>query len=122
MDLLVETGGTPKGPLPLTRENQIHYEQPGCLHVGMDCYKWAYKLGEPVPSELLLDCFELARDVRTLDMRASPYDLRSHGYEPVPIETPAGKAEYVRQQKHFAERSAVLRGKLIGVCEALLFR
>lgn len=26
VDLLVETGGTPKGPLPLTRENQIHYE------------------------------------------------------------------------------------------------
>ena len=26
--------------------------------------------------------------VRELDMRASPYDLRELGYEPVPIETP----------------------------------
>ena len=27
------------------------------------------------PSELVADCFELARDIRALDMRASPYDL-----------------------------------------------
>ena len=44
-----------------------------------------------VPSELSLDCFELARDVRELDMRASPYDLRELGYEPVRIETPRGQ-------------------------------
>ena len=29
----------------------------------------------PVPSELVADCFELARDIRELDMRASPYDF-----------------------------------------------
>ena len=28
-----------------------------------------------VPGELMLDAFELARDIRELDMRASPYDL-----------------------------------------------
>ena len=42
-------------------------------------------------------------------MRASPYDLRAHGYAPVAIETPEGKAEYVAAQRGFAERGAVLR-------------
>ncbi len=42
-------------------------------------------------------------------MRASPYDLRAHGYEPVAIETPAGKAAYAAAQRGFAERAAVLR-------------
>ena len=39
-------------------------------------------------------------------MRASPYDLRDHGYEPVAIETPEGKATYVAAQREFAERGA----------------
>jgi hypothetical protein len=36
--------------------------------------------------------FRLARDVRELDMRASPYDLADLGYPPVRIETPEGRA------------------------------
>jgi hypothetical protein len=99
-----------------TRETQVELDQPGCLHATMDLYKWAYKLGPLVPGELLLDCFELARDVRTLDMRASPYDLSSLGYAPVTIETPEGKAEYVAAQRAFAARAAPLRHRLIGVC------
>ena len=47
----------------------------------MDLYKWAYKLSPATPGELVADCFELAADIRELDMRASPYDLRDHGYE-----------------------------------------
>jgi hypothetical protein len=54
-----------------------------------------------------------------MDMRASPYDLRAHGYEPVPIETPEGKAGYVAAQRGFAERGAVLRQRLIEVCDAI---
>jgi hypothetical protein len=103
-----------------SRERQVELEQPGCLHATMDLYKWAYKLGEAAPSELVVDCFELAREVRELDMRASPYDLRSLGYEPVPIETPAGKAAYVAHQKHFAERAEPLRARLIHHCETVL--
>ena len=95
------------------RERQVALEQPGCLHATMDLYKWATKLGPLVPGELLLDCFELARDVRTLDMRASPYDLAAHGYTPVRIETAAGKAEYAAAQRGFAERGAVLRERLL---------
>ena len=96
-----------------TRDNQPELEQPGCLHAGMDVYKWAIKLGPLVPGELLLDTFELSRDIRQLDMRASPYELRDWGYQPVQIETPEGKAEYVRYQRGFTERSNALRVRLV---------
>lgn len=96
-----------------SRDTQVHLEQPGCLHAMMDLYKWAYKLGPLVPGELLLACFELARDVRVLDMRASPYDLTALGYEPVPIETPDGKAQYVGAQRVFAQRASELRRRLL---------
>ncbi|MEH1014526.1 3-methyladenine DNA glycosylase [Micromonospora sp. CPCC 206060] len=106
----------PARPLNLlnpTRETQRDNEQPGCLHANMDLYKWAYKLSPLVPSELVADCFELAREIRTLDMRASPYDLAALGYPPVRIETVEGRAEYVAAQRTFAERAAPLRARLI---------
>jgi hypothetical protein len=107
----------PRNSAAPTRERQAALEQPGCLHAGMDLYKWAIKLGPLVPGELLLDAFELARDIRTLDMRASPYDLAAWGYAPVAIETPAGKAEYVRAQRGFAERGQELRSRLVAIVE-----
>jgi hypothetical protein len=102
-----------------TRETQPDLEQPGCLHAGMDLYKGAYTLSPATPGELLADCFELAVEIRELDMRASPYDLSGHGYAPVRIETPEGKADYVAAQRGFAERGAVLRERLIEVCDAV---
>jgi hypothetical protein len=110
----------PRNALQPRREDQVALEQPGCLHATMDLYKWAYKLGPAVPGELLLDCFGLARDVRELDMRASPYDLAELGYEPVAIETPAGKSAYVEAQRGFAERAGPLRARLAEVCRRLL--
>ncbi|WEO78855.1 3-methyladenine DNA glycosylase [Cryobacterium sp. SO2] len=106
-------------PVLPSRENQPRLEQPGCLHAGMDVYKWAIKLGPLVPGELLLDCFDLARDIRELDMQASPYDLSDWGSTPVAIETPAGKAEYVRRQRGFTERSNLLRARVIDAVGAL---
>ncbi|MET4225227.1 3-methyladenine DNA glycosylase [Oerskovia enterophila] len=103
-----------------TRETQPALEQPGCLHANMDLYKWATKLSPAAPSGLVLDAFELARDIRWIDMKASPYDVSSYGESPVAIETPEGKAEYVRLQRGFAERSAGLRARLLEVCEHLL--
>lgn len=50
----------------------------------MDLYKWAFKLAPFAPSQLIADGFELARDIRSVDMRASPYDLRSLGFVPIP--------------------------------------
>jgi hypothetical protein len=116
---------TPARPLNVlqpTRESQPALEQGGCLHANMDLYKWATKLMPFTPSSLLLDCFELARDIRTLDMRASPYDFVALGYEPIQIETPAGKAQYAAVQRSFATRAQPLRQQLIDLCDQLLPR
>lgn len=101
-------------------DDRAKFEQPGCLHAGMDLYKHAYRLTPMVPSELVADCFELARDIRVLDMRASPYDLSALGYRPVQIETSEGKREYVEAQRGFAERGASLRQRLVEECENLV--
>jgi hypothetical protein len=110
----------PRNEVLPTRELQVALDQPGCLHATMDLYKWAYKLSPATPSTLVMDCFELARDVRVLDMRAAPYDLSALGYRPVRVETPAGKAEYVAAQRVFADRAAPLRAALVQVCDLLL--
>ncbi len=110
----------PLNTLQPGRDDRPAFEQPGCLHAGMDLYKHAFRLSPMVPSELVADCFELARDIRVLDMRASPYDLSALGYPPVPIETPEGKQEYVAAQRGFAERGRPLRQRLIDEVERLL--
>jgi len=109
----------PLNVLQPSRESQPLLEQGGCLHANMDLYKWASKLMPFTPSSLVLDCFELARDIRTLDMRASPYDLAALGYSPVRIETPEGKAEYTAAQRSFADRARPLRRQLVALCDAL---
>jgi hypothetical protein len=110
----------PLNVLQPTRERQQDLEQPGCLHANMDLYKWAYKLSPLVGSELIADCFALARDVRTMDMRASPYDLSELGYRPITVETPEGRAEYAALQRAFADRAAPLRQRLLEECVRLL--
>jgi len=110
----------PRNALRPLRETTVVLEQPGCLHATMDLYKWAYKLLPAVPSELVADAFVLARDVRELDMRASPYDLSGLGYEPVRVETAEGKAAYVAAQRGFAERGRLLRARLLAALDPLL--
>ena len=110
----------PLNTLSPGRDDRAAFEQPGCLHAGMDLYKHAFRLTPMVGSDLVADCFELARDIRELDMRAAPYDLRDLGFEPVRIETAAGKQEYAAAQRGFAERGAPLRARLIAECERLL--
>jgi hypothetical protein len=103
-----------------TRADSPLLEQPGCLHANMDLYKHAYKLSPLVSSDLVAETFALARDIRTLDMRASPYDLTGLGLNPVMIETAAGRAEYVQAQREFSLRSAPLRQALIELTADLL--
>ncbi len=110
----------PLNALRPTRDTQAELEQPGCLHAGMDLYKWAALFSPFVPSELVADCFGHAREIRAVDMRASPYDLTALGYPPIPVETAAGRAEYVRHQRHFAEQGAVLRASLVTALDRLL--
>jgi hypothetical protein len=110
----------PLNKLQPTRTDTAQLEQRGCLHANMDLYKWAFKLAPFTPSELIADCFALARDIREVDMRASPYDLRALGFAPIAIETPAGRAEYEQHQRAFATRGEPLRARLIALCGRLL--
>ncbi len=110
----------PLNKLQPTRADAPHLEQRGCLHANMDLYKWAFKLAPFTPSEVTADCFALAWDIREIDMRASPYDLRALGFAPIAIETPAGRAEYEEHQRTFAVRGEPLRARLIALCERLL--
>ena len=110
----------PLNTLSPGRDDREEFEQPGCLHAGMDLYKHAFRLSPLVASELVADCFALACDVRELDMRASPYDFSALGLSPVRIETAEGKQEYVAAQRAFAERGAPLRERLVLECERLL--
>lgn len=100
-----------------TRDNQKDLEQSGCLHANMDLYKHCMWFHPMIPGDLVLDCFELARNARTLDMRASPYDLTQYGYEAIMIETSSGRATYVARQREISLRSQDLRSDLIAVLE-----
>ena len=117
----------PLNTLSPGRDDRPAYEQPGCLHGGMDLYKHAFRLSPMVCSDLVADAFELAWDIRILDMRAAPYDMTGvvldptgEEWTPVRIETPEGKREYADAQRAFAERAAPVRQRLIDECEGLL--
>lgn len=103
----------------LTRADQMAMEQPGCLHATMDLYKWCAKLAPAMPAELQQDCFELALEVRHVDMQASPYDVSSFGLEAIRVETPEGKAEYAALQRDFAARASALRERILEQCAAI---
>ncbi len=97
----------------LQRSEQVDLEQPGCIHVGMDLYRFAYESLPLVCSELVADCFEFARDSRNLDMRSSPYDLSAWGFTPIAIETPEGRQKHAQMQRSLAERAVPLRTRLV---------
>lgn len=110
----------PLNRLQPERATTTQLEQRGCLHANMDLYKWAFKLAPFTPAELVADCFELAREIRVVDMRASAYDCSSLGLAPIPVETAEGRVDYERWQRGFAERSQPLRARLLALCERLL--
>ena len=103
-----------------SREAMPALEQPGCLHANMDLYRWAYKRYPWTPGDLLADAFDLACRIRSVDMRASPYDLRAVGLDPIAIETPEGRSAYRDHQQRFADEAAPLRARLRGVYDALI--
>ncbi|MER7560582.1 3-methyladenine DNA glycosylase [Nocardioides sp. NPDC126508] len=110
----------PLNTLSPRSDDRAAFEQPGCLHGNMDLYKHAFRLSPLISSDLVADCFELAWEIRTMDMKAAPYDLAELGLDPIRIETAAGKQEYAAAQRAFAERAAPLRELLIAECERLL--
>jgi hypothetical protein len=110
----------PLNRIQLEWSTRHEMEQPGCIHANMDLYRWAYTAMPWIGSDLLLDCFELAADLRVLDMEASPYDLQDLGFEPVRVETPDGRVEYQRRQREFSVRAEALRARLIGTVKGVL--
>jgi len=112
----------PRNAHQLSLDDRENREQPGCIHATMDLYKWAFKLIPFVRSELLAECFLLALKARSIDMRASPYDLADLGYEPIKIEQTEGRAQYQKYQQELMEEAAPLRAQLIELCADLLLR
>ncbi len=102
-----------------TLQERLQNEQAGCLHANMDLYKWATKLWPWIGSDLIAKTFLLAVEGRELDMRASPYDLREEGYDPICIETEEGRRQYQGLQQKYAEQSKNLRQELAAFCSRL---
>jgi len=110
----------PMNRVPLAWATRHDAEQPGCIHANMDLYRWAYTSMPWIGSDLLWRCFELAVELRVLDMQAGPYDLRAMGFEPVPVETAEGRDEYQRRQRELSARASVLRATLIDTVGPIL--
>lgn len=102
------------------KDTRIKNEQCGCLHTNMDLYKLCGQCMPWLGSELMWQCFELAVEARKLDMQASPYDCSSLGFDPIPVETAAGRLEYEKQQRQFSERARPLREEMIVCLKAVL--
>lgn len=96
----------------LSREATTEFDQRACIHVTMDLYRFAHKIAPWCSSELIGDTFLLAADARRIDMRASPYDLKNKGFEPILIETSTGREEYIQEQRRLAELAVPLRARL----------
>ena len=99
---------------------RVEHEQPGCIHVTMDIYKWVMKSQPWVSSELAADAFELAREARSVDMRASPYDFSAVGLRPLCIETPEGRSEYEGEQRALTKKAEPVRARLMAALETAL--
>jgi len=97
----------------LSRDSFTDTEQAGCIHTNMDLYKWAFKGFPWISSRVILEAFDLAVEARTVDMKASPYDLREYSLEPIMVETEEGRMEYLEAQKAIYGRSKPIREKLI---------
>ena len=109
----------PLNRVTITWATRYDTEQPGCIHANMDLYRWAYTSMPWIGSDLLWECFELAVELRVLDMQAGPYDLRAIGFEPVIVETSAGRDEYQRRQRALSARASALRATLIEAVSAV---
>ena len=97
-------------------------EQFGCIHFNMDLYRWSYKMNPWIGSELMMECFLLSVEARELDMRASPYDVASYGFEPICVETAEGRAEYKKLQEALSMKGRALADKVLEQCRHLMLR
>lgn len=110
----------PLNRLQPSAEQMAQFEQPGCLHANMDCYRWAFKGYPWVGADLVGDCLALALRAREIDMRASPYDLREFDLDPICIETPEGRELYQQAQLTIHAEAQPLRARLIAEYQRIL--
>lgn len=108
----------PLNPLQLTRIDQTKVEQPGCLHANMDLYKHAQRFAPIFGSNLVRATFQLARDIRSVDMQVAPYDLAELGVIPIKVETQTGRDTFAKMQVAFASRAQQLRLEMISALES----
>jgi hypothetical protein len=113
-------GAVPLNRLSPTLHAREDFEQPGCIHANMDLYKWAYKSSPWISSDLLRESLFFAIEAREIDMRASPYNLADYGYEPIRIETAAGRREYEEAQHALYLKGLPLRQRLIAALSEIL--
>ncbi len=113
-------GARPLNKLAPTLDGRVDNEQPGCVHVTMDLFKWAMKAQPWVSADLAADAFELAHVARTVDMRASPYDFSAIGLKPIAIETAEGRGEYEAEQRRLSALAEPIRTRLIAELERAL--
>ena len=98
----------------LHRADMLKNEQPGCLHNNMDLYRWAYKYYPWIGSDIIREAFLLAVEIRSTDMRASPYDVSEFTNLPaIKVETNQGKSEYIQHQRHYFAKAQVIRKSLL---------
>lgn len=99
----------------MSRSSQIDHDQPGCIHVAMDLFKYAYSLYPFISSDSLRSCLEIAIEARLIDMRASPYDVSGYDVckQPIPVETMEGKREYIAAQEDLYKKSQQVRLDLL---------
>lgn len=109
----------PRNRFQLARETSPQHDQPGCVHVTMDLYKFGFVLAPFTSSELIADAFELAISARVLDMRASPYDLTTYGFEPIQVETREGREQYAHGQQQLFLQSQPIRSRLLAEYQRL---
>jgi hypothetical protein len=104
---------------PLARDERRALDlrdNPACLHAAMDLFQISSRLQPLVPSALLLEALRVALAARTIDVRASPYDARQLGeaeFQPIAIETAAGKREYVEAQRGIMAEAQRVRAALV---------
>lgn len=103
----------------LTRAEQVRNEQPACLHAGMDLYSYVADMEAGAPGELLVDTLAAAFDAREVDMRSSPYDLSAWGLDPIPVESPEGRAVFVAHQRGWVARTQGLRARYLEAARVL---
>jgi hypothetical protein len=113
------TEATPKNRLALTRADTALNDQPGCVHVTMDLYKFAFKISPHIDASITADAFELAWQARYLDMKASPYDFSAYDLVPLKMETKQGREEYLHAKEQLRTQAEPIRHRLIVAYEAI---